>query len=196
MIDNWWSYRFKIDWSGKIEEVKWWVDIAIFDSVVRDILTQVHDKIRFWKIHRRAHDDDKGHVFTFLTCCEDELYESMDRMIRESAMHHKLEQEGLIIKYSSSEADPREIAEPYWPPEIQDSWSHYVMGASEMLLELVDSIKKRKAHLEPCASIQEIERYYVNLDTNLGQLWCNYGAHAFLHHLNALFRYVPVLVKF
>jgi len=79
-----------------------------------------------------------------------------------------------------------------WPIEIQMSWLHFIMGVSEMLLALIDNIKEESSPnlSEP---INLIESYYLKIHKRLSEIWHIHGSHAFLHHINALFGYVPLI---
>jgi hypothetical protein len=42
-------------------------------------------------------------------------------------------------------------------------------------------------------SLDEYEEFYKEVNATITSLWENNGRHAFLHHLNALFGYQPVI---
>ena len=44
-------------------------------------------------------------------------------------------------------------------------------------------------------SYPELLAHYRRVDTKLNSQWRDYGQHAYLHHLNAIFGYQPVRIK-
>jgi hypothetical protein len=67
------------------------------------------------------------------------------------------------------------------------------MGASQMWLNLIADIAAENLTDNPPASIAEIETFYQQVNETLTELWQNEGRHAFMHHLNALFEYEPLI---
>jgi hypothetical protein len=43
-------------------------------------------------------------------------------------------------------------------------------------------------------SISALQDYYRTVDKEVQEAWETQGRHAFLHHLNAIFGYAPVVV--
>jgi hypothetical protein len=62
-----------------------------------------------------------------------------------------------------------------------------------MWLNLIVEIAAENMTDEPPSSMAEIEQFYQNVDEILTQLWQKEGRHAFMHHLNALFEYEPLI---
>ncbi len=110
----------------------------------------------------------------------------------------QLSNAGLVaaVSYDS----PRNIAkpniedtsDPNWSPDLQKAWPYFVMGASETWLRLIE------LHVQPvpgsarCKSLQDLQALYAAANDSIDRLWQKEGSHAFLHHLNAIFGYVPV----
>ena len=61
------------------------------------------------------------------------------------------------------------------------------------MLNLIAEIAADKPTDIPPASIEEIEAFYQPVDETITQLWQQEGRHAFMHHLNALFEYQPLI---
>ena len=80
-----------------------------------------------------------------------------------------------------------------WPAQIQKTWPFYIMGASQMWLQLIAVVAAEKPAGYPPASSEEIAAYYQPIDQTITQLWQEDGRHAFMHHLNALFEYEPLI---
>jgi hypothetical protein len=68
------------------------------------------------------------------------------------------------------------------------------MGASQMWLNLIAEIAAENLTDDPPpASIAEIETFYQRVNQTIAELWQKEGRHAFMHHLNALFEYKPLI---
>ncbi len=115
-------------------------------------------------------------------------------------MVNDLKSAGLLAKEVHD--DPAKIILPNiedtgdknWPESIQKTWPYYIMGASQMWLNLIAEIAAEKLADNPApSSIEEIEAFYQQVDETITDLWQKEGRHAFMHHLNALFEYEPLI---
>ncbi len=80
-----------------------------------------------------------------------------------------------------------------WSAAIQKAWPYYIMGVSQMWLELIGQLADEKMQSNPPISMKEIESFYGQVDETMTNLWQKQGRHAFMHHLNALFGYKPLI---
>ena len=106
---------------------------------------------------------------------------------------------GRIIKATYDNTDrvtkPRieDTCDPNWPALIQKSWPYYIEGVSRTWLKLiVETVGDMPASDTPL-SLDENEALYKEVNATIISLWENYGSHAYLHHLNALFGYQPLV---
>ena len=77
-----------------------------------------------------------------------------------------------------------------WPDEIKKTWPVFIMGASQMWLDLVKEYSLQvDVDLESKSRYQEVQKH-------LDEVWKNQGHHAWLHHLNALHAYQPLLMRY
>ena len=83
-----------------------------------------------------------------------------------------------------------------WPQEIQNSWPYYIMGVSQSWLALIREFTSQQPLDVRSTSLDEIIEYYAGVTVDLDQYWAEVGGHAYIHHLNALFGYRPVQVRF
>jgi hypothetical protein len=67
------------------------------------------------------------------------------------------------------------------------------MGASQMWLNLIAETVADMPTADTALSLDEYEEFYKEVNATITSLWENNGRHAFLHHLNALFGYQPVI---
>lgn len=191
-MNKWWNYRFRIVWpEGQVP--RWWIDILLIDVVVRPVLSELRGDIPFWRFHRRAdRRDEKGHEFTFSCYIQDATAHKIHERFLSDQTVARLENENLLERYYNNIED---ITDPTWPVEVQNSWPMFIMGVSDMLLELVAQVKSTMPNTDLSRPIDEIERYYSNLNDRISTIWQRYGSHAFFHHINALFGYEPVAAR-
>jgi len=160
-------------------------------------------KISLWRVHRRAKRDQEGHQFTFLCYSQDKTAQLINKKIISSSTLIKLKNAKLLEKYfweeeereKNNKTNIEDTSDKDWPIEIQRSWPFFIMGVSEMLLKLIEQIKENTQLPDLSIPINSIESYYIKLNDKLSNIWLNNGQHAFFHHINALFGYVPLLVK-
>jgi hypothetical protein len=66
------------------------------------------------------------------------------------------------------------------------------MGVSETWLRLIDEQVRDAAAADAAPSLPRLLERYRRANEAVTGIWEGEGHHAFLHHLNALFGYVPV----
>ena len=197
---KWHSFRFRFHWPEN-EHPKWWVDIFVLDTLIRDVISQYGNKTKLWRFHRRAARDKSGHQLTLLCYTEQENSAAINDFIRASKSLEALNNQGLLIEYLHREggANIEDSSDTGWPPEIQKSWPYFILGVSKMLLELIDSIRKNIASNlnlhPPFEELTDIERLYKKVNETLTILWQEKGSHVYFHHINALFGYAPLLAQ-
>ena len=69
----------------------------------------------------------------------------------------------------------------------------YIMGVSATWLGLIQEFRADTPPPQD-ADIQTLRQYYTTLNARVTEQWGRYGRHAYLHHLNAVFGYVPVYI--
>ena len=62
-----------------------------------------------------------------------------------------------------------------------------------MWLNLVAEVADQDLKDQRPASLEEIKQFYRHVNENVTDLWQEKGRHAFLHHLNAVFEYEPLI---
>jgi len=203
-MNKWWYFRFRINWPQN-QEPRWWIDIFIFDTIVRPILRENHKEIVLWRIHRRANRDQNGHQLSFLCYSKDETARFVNERIISNEGFSILKKAGLLERYfweeegrENKKINVEDTSDKMWPIEIQKSWPLFIMGVSQMLLELIEQMKRQSEQDMPTpnfsAPMHLIEGFYSELNNKLAGIWQTKGSHAFFHHLNALFGYAPLVV--
>ena len=85
-------------------------------------------------------------------------------------------------------------SDPNWPIEIQRSWPYFIMGASQGWLMLIQELSADPP-LEGSVTYDQLLEHYRDVDTRLTAQWREYGQHAYLHHLSAVFGYEPIRLR-
>ena len=194
---GWWYARFRIYWPPE-EEPFWHTDLLIAHKIVAPVFLQYKDRICLWRFHRRAIRDEAGHQFSFIFYASAETAYQVFDMLRSNALLTEMTYSGRIIAevYDNPDriAKPRikDTSDPSWPSSVQKSWPYFIMGASQMWLNLITETVADTPAADAPLSLDEYEEFYKEVNATITSLWENNGRHAFLHHLNALFGYKPV----
>ncbi len=196
---NWWYVRFKKSWPES-EPAAWHYDLLLAHQVILPILTQYREGIELWRFHRRAHRDDKGAQFSFIFYSSVSDASNIYAAIRQHDLLNELLAMELLESMAFEDltdlsnqtiADTSDVA---WPIEMQQVWPYYIMGASQTWLSLVDIIYHQQTPAPD--DLDAMVETYQTVSNIIDLGWMRYGKHAFLHHINALFGYVPLQVRF
>lgn len=196
--DGWWYARFGMQWPQE-EEPSWHTDLLIAHKIVAPVLLKYKERIRLWRFHRRAVRDDAGHRFSFIFYASAETAYQVFDLLRSNALLTEMAYAGRIIEevYDNPDriAKPRikDTSDPSWPSSVQKSWPYFIMGASQMWLNLIAETVADMPTADTALSLDEYEEFYKEVNAAITSLWAKDGRHAFLHHLNALFGYKPVI---
>lgn len=200
-MNKWHNFRFRI-LTLENGNTRWWIDIFIIDTIVRDTLSENRSLIELWRVHRRASKDETGHQLTFHCFADDPVSKSINDLITQSDAFNFLQTHQLLRRYFCDEgAKPavEDTSDKIWSVELQKSWPYYINGVSEMLLNLIGRLKTQvTAKMSPISSnpsLTEVESLYNELNNRLMAVWQQEGSHAFFHHINALFGYIPLMVQ-
>jgi hypothetical protein len=143
---------------------RWWIDIYLIDAVFKNTVAKYRNELQLWRFHRRSAPDGSRHQFSFLCYTEDEN----SSRIREDIFNHSpvalLEQSNLLIEklYEVRGSKIEDTSDPTWPIEIKKSWPYYIMGVSEMLINLIGELKPSLSSYDD-NDIRSIEIYYSEL---------------------------------
>jgi len=87
-----------------------------------------------------------------------------------------------------------DTSDPKWSAPLRQAWPHYLMGASRMWLDLICAFVPIEQEAQAVSGFGELEKRYSEAGDSITSLWQHEGRHAFLHHLNALFGYEPLVI--
>jgi len=196
--DGWWFAKFRMHWPAE-DQANWHWDLLIAHKIVAPVLEQYQDRIRLWRFHRRAVRDGGGHQFSFIFYASAETAYQVFNMLRSNELLPEMKSAGMIIKDLYDNPDkitkPRieDSSDASWPPSIQKNWPYFIMGASQMWLNLISETIADMPNPDNPLSLQENEEHYKKANAAITALWQEEGQHAFLHHLSALFGYRPII---
>jgi hypothetical protein len=196
---GWWRVRFRMNWPPDTEPV-WHMDLYIAHQVLMPLLKKNKDDIHLWRVHRRAKRDGAGRQFTFWFYAAPLTAQRIFDALQSNPVIIDTLASGVIddVVYDNpakiKRPDIEDTSDPKWPDPIQKTWPYYITGVSQMWLDLVAQIADSDLEDDPPpASSEEIDAFYRQVDESVTELWQNDGRHAFLHHLNAVFGYEPLI---
>lgn len=175
----------------------WWIDLFLLDTVVRDFLSRNRTTINLWRFHRRFNTDEAGHQFSFILYTTREVSETIESFVSGHEAIAVLQQ-AKLLRARVQRNDGSEIeatCDKSWPLSLQQAWPYYIMGVSQMVLDLVDRLRTFPRPAFNGLSVKNYEDYYTNLMAELTNVWKNWGSHAFFHHMNAIFGYERLIAR-
>lgn len=196
--NGWWYARFRMNWPPNADPV-WYMDLYLAHQVILPLLQEHQKDIHLWRFHRRAGRDGAGRQFSFIFYASPRTARNIFQTLQSDPTVGNMKFAGVIdnIVYD----DPAKLTRPNiedtsdknWPVSIQKAWPYYIMGVSQMWLNLVAQVADDKMKSGSPSSIKEIETFYKQVNKTMTDLWQKQGRHAFMHHLNALFGYKPLI---
>ena len=198
-VDNWWSVRFRLNWPEK-KDPAWELDLLIAHRIVGPILEKYEQRIPLWRFHRRAARDQLGHRFSFIFYASTETAAAIYSDFQADKVLQETLSEGLVntVTYDDLNRTDRlkieDTSDPDWPPVVKKTWPYYITGASRMWLNLIDeTVNETGAEQYSAKNIKEMRIFYSQVNDEITEVWQEKGRHAYLHHLNAIFGYEPLL---
>lgn len=196
--DAWWSIAFRMRWDPA-QTPDWYLDALLADQVGAPALAELDPQISLWRFHRRAADDEAGHQFSLLAYTDPVTAEVLYAKVREASVLRWLESEGRIVSVTMTRMERPELppiartSGAAWPPEIQASWPWFIMGVSQTWLSLIREVAAEQPLTEP--SPTALLDYYRTVNDRVTALWRDNGQQVYLHQLNALFGYQPLIIR-
>lgn len=196
--EGWWFARFQLQWPEE-QPVEWHWDLLIAHRIIAPALEQSKTSIRLWRFHRRAVRDQAGHQLSFIFYASVQTADQIFHALQSNALLREMKSAGVVLADIYDRTDkigkPRigDASDPNWPAVLQKSWPYYIMGASQMWLNLINETVAQMPPPAVALTLDEARRLYLEVNAVIGSLWESNGRHAFLHHLNALFGYAPLI---
>lgn len=195
----WWQLRFKLTWPED-EAPEFSRDLLIADRIVAPVLEEYEGSIALWRLHRRAGRTPSGHQFSLILYADEATAAALAADVEANPLTDWLQARDMIEAVRFDRRTRRELAaledtsDREWPLEIQRSWPYFVMGASQSWLLLVQELSNA-AQLHGALSYDELLTHYAAVDEELTLAWREFGQHAYLHHLSAIFGYQPIRIR-
>lgn len=172
------------------------VHLLIANELLRPSIEQFEEKMLVWRIHRMYGSPEASHRLMFKFYGPEstalqiktqlESHESIDGLRQREG----LRLEGFVTKGSKIEDD----FDGNWPEEIRAIWPYYICGASRAWLKLIERIAGNRTDFRPGISYEAKRQVYGKIRDEIDKYWAEYGSHAMLHHLNAIFGYKYIKV--
>jgi len=167
----------------------------IAGEIIHPVLKKHRDDIKLWRFHRRAGSDKHGHVFSFIfytdSASAKRIYQAIENQPSFALLNkHRIEWLGTASLQKKNKTRIEDTSDPIWPKNLQKSWPAFIMGVSETWLGLVSDVASKQ---EP--TLPTLKRY-EQTQKEISTLWQQQGKHAFFHHINAIFAYQPLLMRF
>ncbi len=195
---GWWRVRFRMNWPPDTDPV-WHLDLYFAHQVILPLLEKNKNAIHLWRFHRRAKRDAGGRQFTFYFFSTPRTAQQIYDALQSNPILIDTLSAGVVddILYDNPANIKRpkieDASDKTWPLSIQKTWPYYITGVSQMWLNLVAEIAERDLEDARPESMEDIESFYRQVEETVTELWQKNGRHAFLHHLNAVFAYEPLV---
>ena len=196
--NGWWHARFRMNWPPETEPI-WHMDLYLAHQVIMPVLDEYKGDIYLWRFHRRANRDGHGRQFTFWFYSTPRTAQQIFEALKTDPIIIDNLADGFLgeVVYSKITEIKRpnieDTSDPKWPDSIQKTWPYYIEGVSRMWLDLVARVADDDLKDDPPASPGEIDSFYRQVNESVTELWQTKGRHAFMHHLNAVFGYEPLI---
>ena len=193
----WWYARYRIGWPEGAEP-DWRVDLLLADAVIRPVLKDYRAQIRYWRFHRRADRDEAGHQFSFIFYADKDTAGRIYAALSDDKLTGQLVEKNILTRpvtdnlENNHQTGVQDTSDKNWSETLQIAWPAYIMGVSDMSLQLIEQYAGATS---PDAGVDDLLRRYGDANDKITALWKNEGQHAFLHHLNAIFGYEPVVIN-
>ncbi len=193
---SWWHLRFKLNWPEN-ESPDFSSHLLLAEQVLLPIILEHEDQLQLWRFHRRAGRDSAGHQFSLIFFAGQDTAERIGREVSENMLTTWLQEASVLERTSLDPSDPEELgrlegtSDRGWPEDVQRSWPWFIMGASQSWLMQLQQVSHNLG-LAESEEYQELVQHYRDVAAVMNGQWRDFGEHAYLHHLSALYGYQPV----
>jgi hypothetical protein len=176
------------------------LDLLAAREIFAPLLEAHRGELPLWRFHRRAARDRAGHRLRFLFYALPETAREINTALMADALLAELNGAGLLERVAIDDPEERPRADlaatsdPAWSPAMQASWPYFIMGVSQLWLDLMGRLAATESLGPPPRDLEALVDYYKGLEERMTATWQQEGRHALLHHLNALFGYERLTV--
>ena len=199
MTYSWWVAGYHLKWPEKVGP-SWHLDMWIAHQVMAPLLARYQADIPLWRFHRRAARDQAGHLFRFRFYASQQTARAVYQTLQADEQLLNLQRGGWIVNvlyddlHQPHRPNIEDTSDRNWPLPIQQSWPYFMMGTSQMWLDLIDRVAQQVVDQSAGQPFKTLDAFYKAVDQAITGLWQKEGNHAFLHHLNGIFGYKPLVV--
>lgn len=194
----WHSCRAKLSWETD-QPAPWDADGLLAVALFAPLIESLGPHLEIWRFHRRAGRDGAGRRFSFIYRASELGHNSIVEWLEQHPLRMALHAAGVLEQLDCSDVaywsgpGMGATSDAAWSPAMQEVWPQYIHGVSRMWLELmrmqIGPLRGERSLDELLAASAEAQRV-----TTL--VWQGEGQHALLHHLNAVFAYQPLLIRY
>ena len=192
--DRWYA-RFHIDWPEG-EETSWYMGTLIGGEVIAPVFDEYYRDVYIWRVHRRAGRDGHGHVFSFIFYSTAQGAQRIYKAIESNTVVKSLLESGRLTRVAVDDVtritrpNIEDTSDKNWPLSVQKTWPAMIMGISRMWLDLVSELASAES------STGDVEARYKKVQDDITRIWREQGQHTMLHHMNAVYAYQPLLIRY
>ncbi len=197
-INGWWSVGIKVHWPPDTAP-RFEIDALLADQVFRPLILAHEIALPLWRFHRRAARDGNGHQFHFLFYASRDTAAAIFDAVHADPLLKRLLKAGVIDALKTDDLATTwrpaisAMGDPSWSDAVNRAWPYFAMGVSKTWLSLVRS---DAGEVPAGLPVDAMLRRYKSAEAKVTAQWQSEGGHAFLHHLNALFGYQPIGIRF
>lgn len=195
---HWYFSRYKIHWPEG-EEPAWHIDTMLADVIIKPVLNRYENDIPVWRLHRRAARTRAGHQFSFIFFTSRSAAEKILMEFDQHPVIDRLLERNILDRAFTSDIDKpykhdfEDASWPKWSDEMRQAWPYFIMGTSATWLDLVEQYAAEE-NIDT-TDLDSLLQAYKRINDRISELWWSEGGHAFLHHLNAIFGYQPLVTN-
>lgn len=173
-----------------------WIDLLLFDQVVRHIVKRYEVRLDYWNIHRRW-GPTSNHVFEFRCRGDDALQAEVQSDIKQIRAFQVLNGLNPPIHVELCPQPPSKVdqaaahVDENWGEAVKKSHPKFMQGLCETLGSVIDAVRQPgpPPNLDTSEGLAAAEKYYREIEERVRVLWFNDGSHAYLHFLHMVFGY-------
>ncbi len=195
---GWWPVCFRMPF-GEDGKPRWEVDLLLADQVVAPLLRQHEGAIALWRFHRRAGSDATGHQLTVLAYTDENTGAALLDAAQSASVVVALQRAGYVrevvdtCRGERGQSALEAHSDPNWDEQLEKTWPYFIMGVSRHWLALIDEVSRERSEVP--VAVEPMLGYYRAVQEQVNEIWRFQGRHAYLHHLNAIFGYEPLLIQ-
>lgn len=194
----WHSCRAKLHWDTQ-QPASWDTDGLLAVALFAPLIDTLGPHLELWRFHRRAGDDGAGRRFSFIYRSSAQAHSMIIDWLEQHPVRVALQDAGVLEQLDCSDVaywsgpSMGATSDSAWSPAMQEVWPHYIQGVSQMWLELM---RMQIGPLRGQRSLDELLAASTQAQRVTTLMWQGEGQHALLHHLNAVFAYQPLLIRY